>query len=96
MAIIMGGATVPSGTVGTVLFTVPPSYCNVTFYNLAAATVWIGTSTAVTSANGMQCHSIPTNFQTFMSSKGATFYGTTGSTVSTSVATIQYLISTDQ
>lgn len=95
MPIIMGAATVPSGTTATVLFSIPPSYCNVTFYNLAAATVWVGTSTATTSANGMQCHSIPTNFSTFMGSKGATVYGTTGSTVSTSVATVQYVIVTD-
>ena len=92
----MGSATVPSGTTGSPLFTVPPSYCNVTFYNLAAATVWVGTSTAVTSANGLQCHSIPTNFQTFMGSRGAMFYGTTGSTAASSAATVQYLISTDQ
>jgi hypothetical protein len=95
VAIIVGAATVPAGTTGTLLFTVPPSWCNVTFYNLSAATVWIGTSTAVTTANGLMCHSLPTSFQTFMASKGAPFYGTTGSTVSTSVATIQYCISTE-
>ena len=91
----MGAATVPAGTTGTALFPVPPSYCNVTFYNLSPATVWVGTSTAVTSANGMQCHSVPTNFQTFQASRGAMFYGTTGSTAASSAATIQYLISTD-
>ena len=91
----MGAATVPAGTTGTILFPVPPSYCNVTFYNLATATVWVGTSTAVTSANGLQCHSLPVNFQAFMGSKGATLYGTTGSTAASSVATIQFLISTD-
>jgi len=96
MAVIAGAATVPSGTTGSYLFTVPPSSCKVTFYNLAAATVWVGTSTAVTTANGVQCHSLPTTFQTFAGSRGGTFYGTTGSTVSTSVATVQYLISTDQ
>jgi hypothetical protein len=96
VAITMGAATVPAGLTGTYLFTVPPSYCNVTFYNLAAASVWVGTSTAVTAVNGMQCHSLPTTFQTFMGSKGATFYGTTGSTVSTSVATISYIIETAQ
>ena len=92
----MGAATVPSGTTGTPLFPVPPSYCNVTFYNLSAATVWVGTSTAVTAANGMQCHSVPTNFESFIGSKGGMFYGTTGSTAASSVATVQYLISTDQ
>ena len=95
MPIIMGGATVPAGTTATALFTIPPSYCNVTFYNLAAATVWVGPSSTVTSSNGMQCHSIPTNFSTFMGSKGAVIYGTTGSTAASSAATVQYVIVTD-
>lgn len=91
----MGAATVPSGTAGTLLFNVPPSWCAVTFYNLTAIPVWIGTSTAVTSVNGLQCHSIPTSFTTFTGSRGGGIYGTTGSTVNTSVSTIQYIISTD-
>lgn len=94
MAIVMGAATVPSGTTGTALFSVPP-FSNTTFYNVSAPTVWIGTSTAVTSATGMQCHSIPTSFFTYVGSKYTTLYGTTGSTVSSSVATVQYIISTD-
>ena len=92
---IMGSATVPAGTTGTLLFNIPPSYCSVTFYNLATASVWVGTSTAVTSANGLLCHSIPTSFQAFVGSKGGPLYGTTGSTVNTSVATVQYIIVTD-
>lgn len=91
----MGAATVPSGTTGTALFMIPASLCNVTFYNLSTATTWIGTSTAVTSANGLQCHSIPTSFFTYVGNKGTYLYGTTGNTASTSVATIQYIITTD-
>jgi hypothetical protein len=94
MAIIMGAATVPAGTTGTLVFTTSP-YCNVTFYNVSSNTVWIGTSTAVTSANGMQCHSIPTNFFTYVGSKAASFYATTGATNATSVATLNYIISTN-
>lgn len=94
MSYILGSATVPAGTTGTALFPIPPSFCNVTFYNVSPATVWLGTSAAVTSANGMQCHSIPTTTTSFMGTKGATIYGTTGSTVSTSVATVQYCIVT--
>lgn len=90
--IIMGSATVPSGTVGTALFPVPAGLCNVTFYNISTAVVWLGTSTATTSVNGMQCHSIPTSFVTYVGSQGARIYGTTGS--ASSVATVQYLIST--
>jgi hypothetical protein len=91
----MGQATVPSGTTGTFLFAVPSSSCAVTFYNLTAVPVWIGTSTAVTSASGMQCHTIPTSFTAFIGSRGQQMFGTTGSTANTSVATIQYIVSTD-
>lgn len=90
MAIITGSATVPSGTTGTLLFRTPASMCNVTFYNVTANTVWVGTSAGVTSANGMQCHSIPTSFFTYVGNAGTGFYGTTGSTVNT--ASVQYII----
>ena len=93
MPLVMGAATVPSGTTATYLFTIPPSLCGVTFYNLSVATVWIGTSTSTTSANGLQCHSIPTTFTTYVGSKGASIYGTTGS--ASSAATISYIINTD-
>jgi hypothetical protein len=96
MTYIMGSATVPSGTTGTLLFNIPPSYAATTFFNISAATVWLGTNTAVTSANGVQCHSIPTTLNSFASSRGVGVYGTTGSTAASSVATIQYFIVTDQ
>lgn len=96
MTYIMGSATVPSGTTGTLLFNLPPSYCSATFYNISANTVWLGTSTAVTSASGIQCHSIPTTINAFASSRGTGVYGTTGSTAASSVATIQYILVTDQ
>ena len=95
MPIIMGNATVPAGTTGTFLFAVPPSYCNVTFYNIGTVATWLGTSAGVTSTNGMLCHSLPTNFQTFMGSKGGSIFGTTGSTAASSAATVQYVIVTD-
>jgi hypothetical protein len=91
----MGQATVPSGTTGTFLFAVPASSCAVTFYNLSAVPVWIGTSTAVTSANGMQCHSLPTSFTAFVGSRGQQLYGTTGSTAAASATSIQYIVSTN-
>jgi hypothetical protein len=88
----MGQVTVANASTA-VLFTVPPGLCNMTFWNVSAGTVFVGTSTAVTSANGMQCHSIPTSFFTYVSSKGATFYGAnTGATS----AVVNYLLSTDQ
>lgn len=90
MAYIMGQVNVVSQTVP--LFTVPAGLCNVTFYNLASGTVYIGTSTAVTTANGLQCHSIPTNFFTYVGSRGATFYG---ANTTATTATVNYIIVTD-
>jgi hypothetical protein len=89
MSYVMGQATVPTGTPQP-LFSVPSGLCNVTFYNLSAPAVFVGTSTAVTAANGLVCHSIPTNFFTYVGSRGATFYGFTGT-----ATTINYIISTD-
>jgi hypothetical protein len=91
----MGSATVP--TTGTVpLFTIPASLCNVTFYNLGTgSTVFVGTSTAVSSLNGLQCHSIPTSFFTYVGNKGATFYGTQFGGAQTAATTINYIITTD-
>jgi hypothetical protein len=95
MAVEMGAATVPSGTGATLLFRLPASQCNVTVYNLAAPTVWLGASPSVTSANGVQCHSIPTSFFTYVGNAGTGIYGTTGSTAATSVATVQYILVTN-
>ena len=93
MAIIMGQATVPASST-VAIFTVPPSYCSVTFYNVntAATNAYIGTSTAVSTTSGLVCHSIPVSFQNFLGSKGATFYATSGGAVATSV---NYIIATD-
>ena len=93
-SIVCGQAGILPGTAGTALFTTPPGLSNVTFYNLGSTSAWVGTSTAVTSANGMLCPLVPVNYQAFRGSGPATFYGTTGSTVSTSVATIQYFVVT--
>ena len=93
MPLIMGNATVPASST-VAIFTVPPSFCSVTFYNTnaAATNAYIGTSTAVSSVNGLVCHSIPVSFQTFMGSKGATFYATSGGATATSV---NFIIATD-
>lgn len=91
MAFVMGNATVPASSTVPV-FTIPPSYCSVTFYNLSAAAVYLGTSSAGTTVNGFQCHSIPTTFQTFAGGRGAQFWGTTGSATA---ASIQFILVTD-
>ncbi len=86
---VLNNSTVP-------LFTVPAGLCNVTFYNSQTAAsniVYVGTSTAVTSANGLQCHSLPTSFFSYVSSRGQTFYGANTSGTS---GIINYAIVTDQ
>jgi hypothetical protein len=95
MALIMGAATVPSGTTGTLAFRLPAGQCNVTFYNLSGPIIWVGTSTAVTSANGLQCHSIPTSFNTYIGNAGVGLYATTGSTAAASAATLNYILNTN-
>lgn len=90
----MGQIVVSTGTSGPVpLFRMPAGLANVTFWNGSlTGTVYVGTSTAVTSANGLTCHSIPTSFFNYVSSGGAQFYGT----AATAPGTISYIIVTDQ
>ena len=95
MAYVFGNISVSSGST-VPLFVVPSGLCNVTFWNSSTAAsnvVYVGTSTVLTSSNGLQCHSIPTSFFNYVSSKGATFYGanTSGTT-----GIVNYAIVTDQ
>ena len=92
MAYVMGAISVSSGST-VPLFTVPAGLCNVTFWQTGSGTVFTGTSTALTSTNGLQCHSIPTSFFNYVSSKGATLYGANTSGLS---GTVNYIIVTDQ
>ncbi len=92
MAYVMGQATAPS-TNTVALFTVPAGLCNVTFWNVSTPNVYVGTSTAVTATNGLVCHSIPTSFMNYVSSKGATFYG---ANTSATGGVVNYIIVTAQ
>lgn len=92
MAYIMGQATCPTSSTSP-LFTVPAGLCNVTFWNVSAPNIYVGTSTAVTSTNGLVCHSIPTNFFTYVGSRGATFYGANPN--AGTAGSVNYIISTD-
>jgi hypothetical protein len=87
----VGSWTVPASSTVPVFF-VPPM-CNVTFWNIGVQQVYLGTSAAVTAANGAQCHSIPTSFYTYATAKGTQLYATTGNATA---GTIQYFIVTDQ
>lgn len=94
MAYVMGQVAVASNTVP--LFTVPSGLCNFTFYQANNTTIptYVGTSTALTSSNGMVCPVAPgVPFQNYVSSKGATFY--VANTSATTV-TVSYFMSTDQ
>jgi hypothetical protein len=95
----MGAATVPASTIGTFLFSVPAGWCNVTFYNLGSQTVYLGTGTQSTSLggtspSGLQCHSIPTTINNYLTSKGANIYGATAGTASTYASILNYIITT--
>jgi hypothetical protein len=88
---VMGQVNVYNATVP--VFTLPAGLCNCTFWNVSATNLYLGTNAAVTISNGLQCHSIPTNFFTYVSNKGATIYGANPTAFT---ATINYIIVTDQ
>lgn len=93
MAYVMGQVSVAAGAGVIPMFPVPASLCNVTFWNSSTAICYVGTTTAVTATNGLQCHSIPTSFFGYVSTGGpTTFYGT----VASGTAVINYIIVTDQ
>jgi hypothetical protein len=75
------------------IFTIPPGPVSVTFWNVGTQTVYVGASTTVSATNGLQCHSIPVNFNTWPFSKGQVLYATTGNGTA---GTIQYIVSTGQ
>lgn len=92
MAIEIGAWSVPASSTAAI-FTIPPGPVAVTFWNAGAQAVYIGASTLVSTANGLQCHSIPTQFNTWPFSRGQQLYATTGNATA---ATIQYIVSTSQ
>ena len=88
MALVMGQQPV-TGTVP--VFTVPPGPCAVTMY-VATGAVYTGTSTALTTSNGMSVSTTPVTFECFPGSQGAQVYATVG-TAATTVA-LNYVVST--
>lgn len=91
MTLITGQAPVP-GSSTVPLFMIPPSSSDVTvFLHGSAAPVYIGLSTALTTANGLQVTPSPVEFAGTTWSRGATIYGTTGSATA---STLNYIIST--
>jgi hypothetical protein len=92
VAVEIGQWSVPaSATVP--IFTIPPGPVSVTFWNAGTQACYVGASTSVSTTNGCQCHSIPTQFNTWPFSKGQQLYATTGNGTA---GTIQYIVSTGQ
>ena len=85
------GSWAVTGTVAT--FAVPPGPCAVTMY-VATGAVYVGTSTALTTANGMSVPTFPVTFQGFPGSQGSQIYATVGTAATT--VTINYIVSTDK
>jgi hypothetical protein len=92
VSIITGQATVPSNST-VPLFTVPAGLSNTTIYNLGTIPTYVGTSTALTTSNGMLVPTPPLDVSGYVGSKGATVFGTTGSATA---STVNYLVSTAQ
>ena len=91
MSIILGNATVPSSSTVAV-FRLPPGYANVTVYQpTTPQAVYIGTSNAVATTNGLLLQNTPFNMETYSGSSGAAIWATTGNSTASS---FNYIIST--
>jgi hypothetical protein len=91
MSVLMGQATVPANST-TAVFTIPPGTVNTTMWQSLPMTsqVYIGTSVNVSTTNGTPISATPINMESYVSSKGATIYATTGNATASS---FQYIIS---
>jgi len=91
MSVILGNATVPSSST-VALFHLPPGYSNMTVFQPSQAqAVYLGTSNALTAANGMLVPVTPANAETYVGSAGAAIYATTGNNTASSFS---YILST--
>ncbi len=94
MAIVMGSAQVP-GSATVPVFLLPTGLSNFTVYQPSGqTTVYVGSSTALTTTNGLPIPVSPANIESYNSTGGGKqFYATTGSTLPSS---FQFIISTAQ
>lgn len=92
MAIEIGQWSVASSSTAPI-FSVPSGPVSMTFWNVGTTNIYIGASSAVTVNNGLQCHSIPTQINTFVGSKGQQLYA---ANTAASAVFIQYIIATAQ
>lgn len=67
----------------------PAGQCNVTFWNPSATgTAYIGSGPTVSASNGLQCHSVPTSFNTYTGNKGIQIYAVSNGTA----CSVQYIL----
>ena len=92
--IVMGNVTVP-GSATVPIFLLPTGLSNFTVFQQSGGTpVYVGSSTALTTTNGLQVPVSPANVESYNSTGGGTmFYATTGSTLPSS---FQFIVSTAQ
>lgn len=91
MTIIVGQATVPSSST-VAAFVLPSGLCNFMVYQpTQPQAVYIGTSPSVSATSGMPVPVTPLGQESYVATKGVTFYATTGNATASS---FQYLICT--
>jgi hypothetical protein len=91
MTIIVGSATVPSSSTVAV-FSMPAGLCNFTIYQpTQPQIVYLGTSSRVSTTNGLPVPVSPLSQDSYNSTAGVTYYATTGNGTASS---FQYIICT--
>lgn len=92
MSYVMGTVTVP-GSSTVAAFIVPPGYFNMTVYQPSQAQqVFVGTSSRVSTSNGMPITSTPISCDGVLGTGGpTTYFATTGNSTA---ATFCYMIAT--
>jgi hypothetical protein len=94
------------GSVPTVTINIPSGVYNMTIYNVSTNTVYLAVGTSPTTPPpgfnttsstlvGLQCHSIPTSWNGYQSSKGGVLWAASTLSSSTTVA-VNYILSTQE
>ena len=78
MSYVVGQVPVNAGSTVPVL-TLPPGLASVTVYASTSATLYLGTSNAVSPSRGAQVSIVPTPFNQYVTSSGATLYAANNS-----------------
>ena len=93
MAIVVGNAVIP-GNATVPVFLLPTGLSNFTVFQSGGAQVYVGSSSRLSSTNGLAIPVSPANIESYNSTGGGQqFYATTGSA---SPSSFQFIISTAQ